>query len=550
MLMMRFNRLRTRIRDDRGFTMIFAIMVLLITSLFVAGAFVAVEGDVQQTHSNTAADKAYFAAEAGVQVFLYNINTNSSYWEKCAHPEKVAVPGASEETYSYETLPSTYAKKKSESCVPEKAATIIESGNSATGTFRVKVTGEASNGTAVKPKRTIVATFDHPGFLNYVFLSVYEVEDPSTTGATQANCEKFYPSRSNTECPAIPFIPADKLNGPFHSDDSVALCGNTTFGRTGHSDKIEVKGEFYEWPGLGGCTATPTIHGELFTGAKVEELKPPSTDYELLESAGRTFYGRTIVELEGGVMKVVNKEYPKGETFPFPESGVIYVANESTGTCPKYSPFAGNETYETDGPCGDVYIKGSYSKSLTVGAQNDVIIVGSVTEASTGGANVQPTGVATLGLIAEEFVRVYHPVAKCAGCTDTKTAHTVNGNCNYNNGAEKEGPPEIWNYEKYPAGGKVGWGSTENPVIDAAILSTKHSFIVDHFLCGNKLGTLHVWGAIAQFWRGRVCCATTLEPGSGYTKEYNYDERLKTDQPPSFLSPTSTGGWKIERETE
>ena len=548
MLMMLLRRLPRRLRDDRGFTMIFAIMVLFITSLFVAGAFVAVEGDVQQTATNTAADKAYYAAEAGVQVFLYNLNTNSSYWEKCAHPEKVAVPGASEETYSYETLPSTAAKKKGEGCVAEHSATIIESGNSATGTFRVKITGEASNGTAVKPKRTIVATFDHPGFLNYVFLSVYEVEDPSTTGATQVNCEKFYPSRSNTECPAIPFVPGDKINGPFHTDDSVALCGNTSFGRTGHNDKIEVKGEFYKWPELFTCTNNPTEHGEYIHGEKVEELKPPSTDYELLESAGLTFEGRTVIELEGNMMKVVNSEFPKGEKIPFPESGVIYVQNAEKGTCPKYTPFNGNETYEGDAACGDVYVKGTYSKSLTIGAQNDVIIVGSVTEESTKGANVQPTGTATLGLIAEEFVRVFHPVKCTFTCTDTKTHGSVNGSCNYSDGAEKEGPPEKWGYEAY--GAKSGWGSTTSPIIDAAILSTKHSFIVDHFLCGNNLGTLHVWGAIAQFWRGRVCCATTLEPGTGYLKEYNYDERLKTDQPPSFLSPTSTGGWKIERETE
>ena len=84
-------------------------------------------------------------------------------------------------------------------------------------------------------------------------------------------------------------------------------------------------------------------------------------------------------------------------------------------------------------------------------------------------------------------------------------------------------------------------------MIDAAILSTKNSFIVDNFSCGASLGELIVWGAIAQFWRGRV---TKGIGEAGYPeKNYNYDERLATKQPPNFLSPNSSGGWELERET-
>ena len=34
----------------------------------------------------------------------------------------------------------------------------------------------------------------------------------------------------------------------------------------------------------------------------------------------------------------------------------------------------------------------------------------------------------------------------------------------------------------------------------------------------------------------------------GYVKEYIYDERLATDEPPYFLAPLKAG-WKIARET-
>ena len=65
-------------------------------------------------------------------------------------------------------------------------------------------------------------------------------------------------------------------------------------------------------------------------------------------------------------------------------------------------------------------------------------------------------------------------------------------------------------------------------------------------MCGANLGELTVWGVIAQDWRGRV---TAGSGGAGYAKNYNYDERLKTKQPPNFLSPTTTS-WYVSRETQ
>ena len=315
------------------------------------------------------------------------------------------------------------------------------------------------------------------------------------------------------------------------------ICGGTTFGREKRNDLIEMKGSYYSGEL---CTASPVFYGEKITGEKVSRIEPPSTDYELLESAGAKFAGRTVIELEGGEMKVVNAEHPAGIKQAFPESGVVYVENTKGQTCPKSTPFGGNEVYESGSQyCGDVYVKGYYNKSLTIGAQNDVIIVGNLTEESVGkeaaAKSVAPTGSATLGLIAEEFVRVFHPVKCSFGCQDERDAGKVTGKCNYSNEVAGEGPPEGWGLSHY--GAKSGWGSLNSPVIDAGILSTKHSWEVDHFLCGNTLGTLHVWGAIAQFWRGRVCCATTFEPGPGYSKDYNYDERLKTNQPPELPQP-------------
>ncbi|MHB8235071.1 MAG: hypothetical protein ACYDHT_10510, partial [Solirubrobacteraceae bacterium] len=130
-------------------------------------------------------------------------------------------------------------------------------------------------------------------------------------------------------------------------------------------------------------------------------------------------------------------------------------------------------------------------------------------------------------------------IVKC----EAESNYEGNGSCNYVN---EPGNCSSKATNLSAAEDPNKWGSLENPVIDAAILSTKHSWIVDNYVCGKALGKLTVWGSIAQFWRGPV--GTGGSPSSGYIKNYNYDERLATEQPPSFLSPSSTS-WSLSRET-
>lgn len=538
------DNVRRHLRREQGYTMIFAVMVLFVSSLLVTGAFVAAEGDINQTHTNTAQRKAYYAADAGIQVYLYNLNSSPNYWTTCPHTptkenakkelekEPQAVPGTTDETYTYETLPATKAAK----CEEGKLATIVESADqTANGTFRVKSTGKAPSvkgpkGEQLYEERSIVATFDHSGFLNYVFESNYEVEDPETLPGKPKTCEHYYKYRQEHgltgECPGFPFIAEDELNGPFHTNDAVEVQGSPSFGRS-KKDIIEFDEKYH-----GG---TPNFIGTYVEGGAT--LSPPATDEELLETAGRKFKGRTVIELEEGSPNTMSGTTynAKGEKEEFkkvglPSNGVIYVENNSTvGACTiEYSPFVYDKNYEeeeTKPYCGDVYIKGKYTESLTVASQHDVIVIGNIetTHESSG----KPTGVATLGLIANDFVRVYHPVTGSGESTKT----TCFGSSNQTKSTDPR-----------------KWGSNANLVVDAAILSTKNSWIVDNFSCGASLEELTVWGAIAQDWRGRV----TLGPGgAGYPhKNYNYDERLAAEQPPSFLSPTTTSGWKIERETE
>ena len=154
-------------------------------------------------------------------MYEYNLNSSLEYWKTCPHSEGenekkekgAAIPVKlleessqtyNGESYKFETLPTTGHEK----CEENKQASIVETSGSANDTFRIKATGYA-NGV----EKSIIATFKHPGFLNYVFLSDYEVEDPQTFAKPPVHCEHYYATRKKegwlAECPPIPFIGGD-----------------------------------------------------------------------------------------------------------------------------------------------------------------------------------------------------------------------------------------------------------------------------------------------------------------------------------------------------
>lgn len=527
------QRYRRAARDESGFAMIFAVMLLLVCTLLVAAAITAARQDVSLTRLSSDQQRAYFAALAGVDAYKYQLSANSSYWGTCPKTAAaVEVPGAKEETYTYETLPSTGHA----TCESGKLTSIIESANSASGTFRIKATGTVlhSKCGASACTRSIVATFSHPSFLDYAFVSNYELVDPLTVGRKTTECEHYYKERIKEAkpCVSFPWISEDAIEGPFHTNDAADISGSPSFGRAGQNDTIEMDGGYY-----GG---TPEFNGKGYKeGGPI--LLPPETGSELISEAETKFKGRTVIALKEGTPGTMEvKNAGKTETKQFPANGVVAVVNGPSGCGITYTPFF--PSYSADTECGNVYISGKYTQALTVIAENDVIINGNLTTTGgTGGG--EPTGTATLGLIADKYVRLYHPVkGPCeSGVTSTcKTEESPTGSAQYTCNQENA-------EASYSATTKELGGALNNPIIDAALLSTKNSWGVDNFGCGKSLGTINVWGSIAEEWRGRVtCCAA----GGDYVKSYKWDSRFENDQPPDFLAPTTNSGWKIKRETQ
>jgi hypothetical protein len=350
--------------------------------------------------------------------------------------------------------------------------------------------------------------------LDFLWYTHFESVDDGIPG--YSDCGVFYRNGRDTNCNIV-WVSADVMNGPAYTDDQYLIntSASPTFGRYAN-DKIESSAPGTQQKDV--CSGS-NCQNANFVGNRIENAKPiptPSDNSELLTDAqnyGKVFTGTTNISLDGVTNQatvtscVTATSCTTYAPFSLTQYPIIYVSNASGCTPPAYTPF--NVTYPMNstgnyhvGCAGDVYVSGSYNTPLTIGAANNVVVSGSLTTNADGSGN--PIGSATLGLVANEFVRVMH------GCTSNQLT---------------------------------------NPTIDAAILALNHSFIVDNYNCGGSSGNLTVHGAIAQYFRGPVG-----QVGSGggvlngYAKNYNYDDRLANILPP-YLFDISNSGWHISRET-
>lgn len=543
---------RLDLRREDGFTMVLAIAAMFLVTAMSVAAYAAVQGDQPLTRNDSLQKQAYAAAQAGIQQYLFDLDTNNQYWTLCV-PNATSginqqgstantrqVPGSSNESYAIELMPANGAAQCSTS---DPTGTMISSSGGAIGALRIRATGFAGN-----VHRTIVAQLRENTFLDYVWFTKYETDDPqvqlvgdgcspsgcpksswsTSLAAAQTQCTQYYRAGrrsgyfytdnkgNNYYCDQLFFINGDYLQGPVFTDDEFAVCGSPAFGRS-TSDTISIAapppaGWTGTWTGettqgVTGCTSTPTNNGLLSTGPSVQPIDPPATNgalQTLAQANGLLLTGPSCITFGSGTVSVVQP--PSGytcqtttaqaKTYSYPANGVIYVQNSSTAPCTVAYNYSSPD-YTTDATtagCGIAYVQGQYSSGVTVGAANDIVVTGNLTYSSSA---------ALLGLVANGFVRVQHT------CTS--------------------GIPNL--------------------TIQAAILSVAHSFLVDNYQCGSTYGTLNVLGSVAQLFRGSVGTSSGGTLITGYAKNYVYDNRLMYQEPPNFLDPVKAQ-WRVVRQNE
>lgn len=367
-------------------------------------------------------------------------------------------------------------------------------------------------------KRSVVMDFRRRGFLDFAWLTDNESKDPalySNPSWAETNCSMYFrDGRSSNGCSEIHFVNGDHIKGPFHTNDSILAETGSKFGRSGQNDRIEISADWCPVRGDDGSSScgnsSPTYYSTPITGVNAPVLPLPEVNEDLATYGdtafgGLTFTGHTTIELKDGGFDVTNANYNGGVlTFvPYPTSpvfnGVVYVKN-GVG-CDGYDPSDGFNP-SGDANCGLIAIKGTYDRSLTFAAEDDVVITGNITRKAGAAYND-----AVIGLIANKFVRIRHYGTSSSGC---------------------------------------GGSGTTVSSIQAALLALQHSFLLDCSGSGSSLGTLTVTGVIAQKYRGII---GTGSGSTGYLKDYNYDDRFKYRTPPYFLSPAYSG-WRTVRFRE
>lgn len=335
------------------------------------------------------------------------------------------------------------------------------------------------------------------------------------------------------------FISADTISGPLHTNDAIKICGNPDFrGKTSTS-----------WDPASGNRwrdSCPTSHPTFATSGDPRYQTtldiPPSNktlQNQTSTAAGGCLYtGPTRIKvLATGQMAVLSpfsrdthNGCPTNGTGPLPRNGVIYVQNvpsaatdaNYTSGCPynvhgQAHPLGlpiSNDITQYGCRNGDAFIEGTLKGQLTVAADNNIDVTWNLPyKDGTSGRDL-------LGLIANNYVEVWHPV-KC----NSGTSSSCNLDANFPDETRRN-------------------SALSDPTIQAAILSVNHSFRVQNYSVGAPLGTLGLDGSIGQRYRGAVGTTSGGTVVTGYVKGYRYDRRLKYLAPPKFLDPVASA-WAI-----
>jgi hypothetical protein len=563
-------------RCQRGQTLPLVLGICLILSL---GSMVLVQNTFQQypiVTKNVVQHEAYRAMVAGVDEYLYSLNTNANFASCYAKFYNGAtLIGPAPTLFSTSSLCSGIAFNTWIS-VP---GTAVVNGppmwfylgtpnvNTSTGNLTISVVGSAGYPNTYNYQTAQIVLQPLNSFLlNVLWMDKNQIDPALLNFPTGDTCPYYWTTqslatygsgRSQVTCVAVDFATADHLTGNLFTNDSIFVCGSPTFKTAYTADPNQA---FVS--DCGGSTATITGHGSQY------KQTPPNDDSALgtVATAGGCLYeGPTTITLNGTTMNVTSPNTPTGKptgalgssvandsliaaanatnvcmpstpggSVNTPTNGVVYVEDcVNPATCTTASPLAdtgsvvvGEEGVSTNvqNSVGDAIVQGSVTNPLTIGTSDNIVIDGNVCYTDTASCTSAPASPSTnvLGLVAQNYVEINHPLDN-------------SGN----------------NVSNCPAG--LGNGAPtcdlSSPTVDAVILALNGSFLVNQWDQGNTLGTLNLNGTIDQAWRGAVATANSGTIVTGYAKNYVYDPRLTYLSPPYYLNP-GTSQWGFASFTD
>jgi len=574
------NRIRRalqldRLHDDRGMALAIAIIFGMVIVVMVTSALAVSTSGLRRAATDQNFDGALSAAYAGIQDYQARLANDTTY-QQYGNPD--AVFSASSKTLLH--LPTgtqvnkafgigttgTWASVPGSSDSAQYRYEVDISEYANTGVIKVLSTGKV--GTSV---RSVAASVRQQGFIDFLYFTDYEIQDPQLSGAASTCVTHAWEGRGSG-CSEIAFGGGDTINGPAHSNDTMRIC-DATFTQqvtTSSTTNASTGLRYTKKDSLGnGCsgqvfptgTTQPDYASTIdMPATNTQQKRETRKDLAEVTDPGCLYTGPTDITFNANGTMTVKSPYTKatqttgdastggdtagpcgtagtgsgklgssaGATVPVPDDNLVYVQNvpaastdvnytsttQLKSTCNDDNHVGYPRSGETapslgTAPCaygsrtGDAFVHGTLKGSVTVAAENYLYITGDMTYADASSD--------VLGLTATNAVWVWNPYG-----TST-TSYT----CYF-----------ILTCSRSTTGAML---SDSNRTIDAAIISVAHTFQVQNYDKGGDRGTLTVLGAVAQKFRGIVRSGT-----NGYTKDYQYDPRLKYISPPKFLSPVTT----------
>lgn len=527
------------LRDDRGSALLSVIGGSTVLVLVVVTLVATTQTQIRGSRAHQDENAALAAAQAGVDDYLYRLNRNDAYWQRAdptnraadyeaGEPVFVPVPGRPNAgTFHYDVDAGSYGS---------------------VGVLRLTSTGQVGD-----EERTVSTTLRRRGFLDYLYFTDYETTDPfayADESWANIHCKHHRsdvwrdPQGStqtgrNSLCRDIYWYSTDVLDGPFHTNDTVAVVGTPTWRQNASTSWADPAGTFWydRSAALGSGASNPSfLASPNDRPTYATPLTMPPSNSALRREADPTVGGQGClyqgptrirllpngrVDVRSPTTTLTRAGCATNGEMALPTNGVIFVdslPSTASTNCPSHPfPRPAGDLTRYDCRAGDVFVQGQLNGRLTIGATNNIVVTGDTTYVGgTGGQSI-------LGLVAQNFVEVYHPVR----CTTT-----TSGSCNL------DANPDVSGTQLF-----------SEPRIHAAILSVAHSFRVQNHGRGERLGTLHVVGAIAQIYRGPVGTFGTAGQATGYAKDYVYDARFQSQSPPYFIDPVRAS-WGVTEFTE
>jgi len=440
------------IKQEDGFTSIVVVMIIVvIVSLLAFSLLYISKNQTILTKREEFTSKALYTAESGINDYMFLLNKDSNY--------------LNDENHKGDLGWSDYKDGQYHLTVTDIGGGIPGVDISSTGQISYK----NSTGAPVNIERTIKARIQKKSFAHYIYFT-------------------------DSEAGSIWFITGDILRGPVHSNDQIKISGSPVF-----EQKASTSETFY--PPYGQTIGGKTNDADFQQGYEenVDRLDLPPNNTKLRDWAkigGYYYYGKTTIVLNAnGTLTITNTNgvpagYTKGPTgvASLPSNGAIYVDGML------------RNKWDADG--GNIFVEGTLSGELTIGASNDIYITDNLLYANSTND--------ILGLIAQKNIYINHFA-----------------NPNYQ-----------------------GDVSHDNIEINAVLFALEESIEFEDYWYPSYVwpnnypmpkDTLTINGALIQSIRGPIGQFSGSTRIRGYSKDYHYDSRLLYKEPPHFLEPTNTG---------